>query len=69
MFDVVLETDFEFIEIKIVKKMKKFVVVKNSKMCPNNQDVQNQFTTQVKMSGYLKKKRNVSVDKCNFSFE
>lgn len=40
--------------------MKKFVVIKNTKVSPNNQDTHNQFTTQVKMSGYLKKKRNVS---------
>lgn len=41
--------------------MKKFVVIKNSKVSSNNQDTHNQFTTQVKMSGYLKKKRNVSL--------
>lgn len=43
--------------------MKKFVVIKNSNGSSNNQDAHNQFTTQVKMSGYLKKKRNVSFDK------
>ncbi|XP_037030435.1 uncharacterized protein LOC119070277 isoform X2 [Bradysia coprophila] len=38
--------------------MKKFVVIKNTKVSTNNPDAHNQFTTQVKMSGYLKKKRN-----------
>ncbi|KAJ6637693.1 FYVE, RhoGEF and PH domain-containing protein 5 [Pseudolycoriella hygida] len=38
--------------------MKKFVVIKNAKMSSNNPDTQSQFTPQVKMSGYLKKKRN-----------